>query len=262
MEHCYWPYQHGGSVPARFARVYLGEEGCGLFLSSPGFLRRVLALMAEGRAVTVVTPALTPQRERDLAALLQKLPAPTEVVAGDIGAFALIAQAGHIPIAGRLMSRQSTDPAIAGFTQTQQARVVQTADGPRRLEHRPPPDELMEHFCTPPILSAGSLQVLQSLAGGPPRVELDAPPHGLPQNFPQDISVSLHADECLLAVAACHGCEDCPQEPVPAGAARTGMPLHRHKNLLLYPVSIPSPPKQADRLIWRTQKPVPVSGVL
>lgn len=262
MQHCYWPRRYDGPVPARFARVYLGEEGCGLFLSSQSFLRRVLALMEEGRAVTVVTPILTPEGERDLAVLLRALPVPTEVVAGDIGAFALIAKAGHIPIAGRLMSRQSTDPAIAGFARPQPPRTVLTADGPRRLEHRPPPNDLMEHFRTPPILSAGALQVLQALAGGPPRVELDAPPHGLPYSMPENVTVSLHADECLLAVAACHGCADCPQEPAPAGATRTGTPLHRHKNLLLYPSGIPNPPQQADRLIWRTHKPVPVSGVL
>lgn len=247
MEHCTWLHSHR-DPPGEGGRVYLGDEGCPRFLAGETFAAAANRLLGKGRAVTLVTPILTPRWVAPFERLLRAVTVPVEIVCNDAGALTLTGQTKHTAVVGRLLSRQCTDPAVAGFRKSVPDRAVAAWDGPALLRHQPPPDSLWERWQTPPVFSPGTLAAYRAAVGGPLRVEVDLPPQGLPDTGP-DCAVTVHVSETLVAVRACGDCETCPAEAVSMGKTRAGVEILRRRNTIFYRGQIPDIPVWCDRVV-------------
>lgn len=249
IEICHW-WREGVPLPAT-GRLYIGHEGCQRMLQGE-IPRQAAHLSSLGRRFSVVVPFLTPTIEAAFPAFLGQLSPDAEVIVNDAGAFLLAAEAGFAPVLGRLLSRQHTDPAIATFQTPAPSRAVQTAEGPVLLTHSPPPMSLWTQWQTPPIFAEGMLAAFHRFVPGMPlRVEVDCPPHGLPEEGP-GLPVTLHCGEAILSVLPCRpaDCEDCFPAPRQAGHTRTGTPLVRWRNLYGYRTELPPIlPAYIDRIV-------------
>lgn len=249
VEICHW-WREDTPLPPT-GRLYIGHEGCGRLLQEE-LSRQAAYLSSLERRFSVVVPFLTPDIEATFPAFLRQLPLEAEVVVNDVGAFLLAAEAGFVPVLGRLLSRQHTDPAIASFQIPLASRVVQTPEGAALLTHTPPPESLWTQWQTPSIFSEGTLDAFRRLVPGMPlRMEIDHPPHGLPEKGPST-PVTLHCGEAILSVLPCHqsDCENCSPCLRQAGQTRTGMPLVRRRNLYGYRTEQPSIlPAYIDRVV-------------
>jgi len=235
MEYYSWvlPWNEIGAE----GQVYLGDEGCGRFLDSPGALKRILSLLNQKRLSGLITPFLTPEREQGLIELLKGIQTPIEVVVNDVGAFQIVKKSRHIPVIGRLLARQHTDPAIMAFGLNQPGRCVFSHDGIRStLRHVPPPDELMRHFRGTPLFT---IETSGFLLGGYPdmRVMLDRPLHGLPKEIPDRYSVILNEEEILVSILPCSNCGSCPDSECFMGKTRFGVPIYRRRNTCYFKYS-------------------------
>lgn len=249
IEICYW-WREDSPLPPN-GRLYIGHEGCRRMLPDV-LLQQAMHLLSLGRRFSLVIPFLTPAIEADFPTFLRQLPPETEVVANDAGAFLLAVEAGFTPALGRLLSRQHTDPAIATFQTSTASRVVQTQNGPALLAHTPPPESLWTQWQTPPVFSAGTLEVFRRFVPGVPlRVEIDCPPHGLPEKGPMT-PVTLHCGEAILSATPCHAadCVACSPALRQAGYTRTGTQVLRRRNLYGYRTEQPEAlPAYVDRIV-------------
>lgn len=249
IEICHW-WREDAPLPPT-GRLYIGHEGCGRIWTDT-LPRQVTHLWSLERRFSVVVPFLTPDIEAVFPAFLGQLPPDTEVVVNDVGAFLLTVEAGFVPVLGRLLSRQHTDPAIASFQTPLASRMVQTSEGAALLTHTPPPESLWTQWQTPPIFSKDALATFQRFAPGASfRMEIDCPPHGLPAKGPAT-PVTLHCGEAIVSVLPCRetDCDGCSPALRQAGQTRTGTPLVRRRNLYGYPTeSPPSLPAYIDRIV-------------
>lgn len=249
VEICHW-WREDTPLPPT-GRLYIGHEGCGRILSEE-LIQRAAYLSSLGRRCSVVIPFLTPDIEAAFPVFLRQLPPEAEVIVNDAGAFLLAAEAGVVPVVGRLLSRQHTDPAIATFQTPTVSRVVHSQAGPALLTHTPPPTSLWTQWQTPPIFSEGVLDAFRRFAPGISlRVEIDCPPHGLPESGPS-VPVTLHCGEAILSILPCRAadCEGCSPALQQAGHTRTGMPLVRRRNLFGYRTEQPPVlPAYVDRIV-------------
>ncbi|MDR1664043.1 MAG: hypothetical protein LBR83_03865 [Clostridiales bacterium] len=215
---------------AAYEGLLVGEEACGLFLSSEIFISRVNALLKSGKKVGVITPYLTPEREDALAKMLESL-RPAEIVVNDVGALWLVRQSKHTPVIGRLLTRQQTDPVILSFYQPQPSRVVLRESECVRLEHAPPPASLTGRLTGSPVFSAASvfLSGYETMT-----VMMDWPPQGMMDKIPREFSVLWSIDEVLVAVLPCQGCEACPERETYIGMTRARIPVYRKRNVCYF----------------------------
>jgi hypothetical protein len=259
VERCLWLEPFGAAdnlFTEAWDRVYIGDEGCGRFLSSPDFRARLRLLLASGVPVGIIAPVLTPDTEPLFKALLDELAEPLEVVVNDVGAYRMVGNSIHSRVLGRLLARQNTDPAIVQFLQPQAERQVLVEGEPALLRYAPPPDTLMRHFRTTPLFSdvaaagptargdapvrtaAPAAATAGATAGGDgharTKVMLDFPPHGLPDTIPPQFSVLLSQDEVLVALLPCKDCATCPQTETKIGETRARVPLYRRRTTCYY----------------------------
>jgi len=219
--------------------IFIGNEVCGEFLSPTGlddFIDELNFYGAAGHNVGIIAPYLTPEREINFIALLKKLSRPTEIAANDVGAFRLIEKSGHIPVLGRLLTKQNTDPAIISFYQKQPDRIVYDVIEPVRLIHADPPKELTEHFKGSPVFSKEAANLF---LGGREEITvmMDMPPHGIPDEIPERYRVMLNIDDILVSVLPCRSCENCPKKEIFLGKTRADVAIYRKRNLCYYKLS-------------------------
>ncbi|MFA6448053.1 MAG: hypothetical protein WCX65_01175 [bacterium] len=106
------------SCPAGIRRIYFGCEFDERNI--PSARKAAAAIEASaGRKLkfTLATPIMTDAGTARLKRLLRALSeyAPFEAVANDFGAIAIIRDAGLIPVAGRLLIKQKSDPRLAAL---------------------------------------------------------------------------------------------------------------------------------------------------
>jgi hypothetical protein len=190
-------------------------------------------LRKEGKSVGLVIPCLTPERELDFAKILEGLDEKTEIVVNDMGAFCLAENAGHIPIIGRLMTKQHTDPAISGFTQKQPDRKILYDGEKALLKYAPPPKSQSERFSDIAIFSKSASEIFlknrRSIT-----VILDMALHGLPKEVPDGFEVMLNTGDILVSVFPCAGCGSCPKKETFIGQTRANVPLYRRGSVCYY----------------------------
>ncbi|MCL2332093.1 MAG: hypothetical protein FWC54_01205 [Actinomycetia bacterium] len=200
---------------------------------------------AYGPAVTLSVPPLPQSEMEGFSAFLRSLQAKpgtrTEICVSDIGALVIATRIARergtfLPTIGRWLARQDTDPQLAAFCDRdlQPLRLVQTSEGAARLEYRPPPPELIEHWHTPSIFGASTLRALRDLLGElPVIVELDAL-DGLPDA--PDIEVVLHHADRLISMIACAppaSCEHCSSQRRLLGIDRFGHRIYQYRNAIV-----------------------------
>ena len=233
MERCVW-LSPGEDAPVDgYDRVFIGDEACGGFLPTSGFLSQIDAYASSGYKVGIVTPYLTPEWEIDFIALLEKLTNSTEIVVNDVGAFRLVQKSKHIPIIGRLLMRQNTDPAIHSFFRDQPTRDVYDYNDYVRLIHADPPQALADHFASSPMFSTEATALFLS-GREEMTVMMDRPPRGMPAEVPRHMRVMLNMDDVLVSILPCRSCADCPNEEVLLGKTRANIPIYRKRNTCYY----------------------------
>ena len=151
----------------------------------------------------------------------------------DFGAFTLVRKSRHIPIIGRLLTGQNTDPSIWGFTQGQPERRVINQGIAAVLKHRPPAEQLMRHFRSLPIFCGDTAE---KLAGRSSLLTViaDLPPHGLPDSIPECFTIMANLDTILISMFPCRDCQTCPQTETEIGETRAGVPIYRKRSTCYY----------------------------
>ncbi|MDY0000107.1 MAG: class I SAM-dependent methyltransferase [Polyangia bacterium] len=97
----------------RFDRLYFGAEFCPWTLPSPDHLKQALAFCARhGLDFSLVTPTLTEPHLGTALALMEELPAGTEVVLNDWGLLEAASALGLVPVLGRALLKVKRDPRI------------------------------------------------------------------------------------------------------------------------------------------------------
>ncbi|MCL2337249.1 MAG: hypothetical protein FWC60_07495 [Firmicutes bacterium] len=211
----------------------MGSEVCGNFLSSGDFLNAFNAYIWAGHQVGIIAPYLTPKREISFITWLENLSNRTEIVVNDVGAFRLVQKSKHIPIPGRLLMRQNTDPVIPSFFQSQPDRDVYDGADYVRLKHSKPSQALTVHLQNSPVFSPEASALF--LADREEiTVMMDQLPQGLPAEIPRQYRVMLNTDNILVTVLPCRSCADCPQEEMLLGRVRTNIPIYRKRNACYY----------------------------
>jgi len=237
MERCLWISPGETATTDRVEkheRVFIGDEACGRFLSSADLLDAVNAHTHDGRRMGIIFPYLDPEREIDFVTMLGRLNRQTEIVVNDVGAFRLVKKSNHIPILGRLLTRQCTDPAIASFFGfPSDDRIAQDGAEIMRLKHKPPPPELSERFAGSPVFSKEAAALFLS-GYSHMTVMLDLLPHGMPREIPENYSVMLNTDNILVSVMPCRSCNSCPQKEVLLGTVRGKTKIYRKRNTIYY----------------------------
>ena len=198
-----------------------------------------------GPSLTLSVPPLPQSAMADFSAFLQSLVARpgmrTEICVNDIGSLVTATRIAResgtfLPTIGRWLARQDTDPQLAAFCDREQqpTRLVQTPEGPARLEYEPPSPELIAHWRTPSIFGASTLGVFRELLGELPLiVELDDT--GDLPNAP-DIEVVLHHDDRLISMIACApptSCEHCSDKRRLLGIDRFGHRIYQRRNAIV-----------------------------
>jgi len=236
MERCLW-ISPGETVKTDgFDRVFLGDEACGLFLSSADITDEVNALTYTGQRAGIISPYLTPEREADFLSMLGRLDCQTEIVVNDAGAYRLVKKSGHTPVLGRLLTRQNADPAIATFSQFQTDRIVLVAAEAVLLKHKPPPRELSERFCGTPVFSVETAALFLS-DYRKMTIMLDLLPHGMPGKTPENYYAMLNTENILISIMPCRSCNDCPQKETLLGTVRGVIKVYRKRNTIYYKYS-------------------------
>jgi len=228
MTQCFWvdPSEITTKQLPANGKIFVGDEGCGKFLSDEIFNDKFLTLIDNNNDIGLIAPFLTTKTELAFAALLAKINTPIDVIVNDFGALRLVQKSRHHAIIGRVMTRQSTDPAIFGFTQDQPEIVVFVNGVSAVLKHKPPPESLMKHFRSSPVFSIPHL--------GETQVMLDLPPHGLPETVPENFTVMVNTKNVLIAMLPCDDCVNCPQSETLIGKTRSDVPIYRKRNTCYY----------------------------
>ena len=194
-------------------KLITGDEVCGSFLSSPDFLNRIFELAKKNNETAIITPYLTPDTEIHFKEFLVKLPGPARIIINDFGALQFIKNSGHIPVIGRLLMRQNTDP------------VIMKLDIPQPLK---------AHFCDTPVFTNEASQLLMS-GYDKMTVMMDFLPHGMPAKAPAGYDVLLNLRNVLVTVFPCNfNCCDCPGEEFLQGRTRAGVPVYQKRKLFYY----------------------------
>ena len=233
LKRCVWIEPGEKKTITGFDKIFIGSEVCGKFLSSADIIREIEAYRTSGYETGIISPYLTPNREIEFTAFLEKLTNVTEVIVNDVGAYKRVRDSKHIPILGRLLMRQNTDPAIRSFYQDQPDRVVYDYTDRVNLRHMNPPAELTKHFTGSPVFSEETADFFRD-GDDELQVMMDLLPHGFPGKIPGKIRVLLNTDNILVSVFPCRSCDDCPQNEIILGKTRANIPIYRKKNLCYY----------------------------
>ena len=223
-----------------YDRVYIGDEGCSRFLSSPDFLRRINELVSSGTKVGIIASYLTPEREANFIRLLETLPEPMEIIVNDVGALRLVSNSRHTPAIGRLLVRQNTDPAIYSFYKEQPERVVRSGQDRARLTYVAPSVALTRHLVGSTVFSSEAASIFLaefSCANEKMTVMMDLLPQGMPDKIPDGFRVLLNTGNILVSVLPCHSCESCSNQEVSIGKTRANVPIYRKRNICYYKYS-------------------------
>ena len=189
--------------------IYLGDAICEKRLPTVAEAMDIVSrLCRQDVKITLVTPLVTDKGLIHTVAMvdaLMKVFRPLEVVCNDWGIFDLVASmSGCIPIVGRLLAHQETDPRWYGISapkfQTQFEREVQHFDGTvARLCYQPPPPQLLQHIR---CCSLDQPEVFQYLSRrGVNRMELNNPLQGITVSPPSGWHLSLHVPDVLITLA-------------------------------------------------------------
>ncbi len=235
-------------------RAYVGDEADERALPTPDDAVRALDLAA---AVTLVTPPVSQcglERALAVADAMASVGSRLEVVCNDWGMLrAVAANARLIPVVGRLLARQATDPRLGvlddGAWQARFERDVPHADGTLvRLRHRPPTPDLRRLLRTCALDAPVTLEWLARLRVS--RLEVGNVLQGLELTLRPGFTATLHMPEVLVAVA-----RD-PWPGGPGGRCHPSLPvvLHRHGSGIYYrndrlPTNLATLP--VDRLVVR-----------
>jgi hypothetical protein len=200
-----WRRVRPGELPAA-ARIYFGHETCQYLLPPPRIaLELARAAHGCGARVTLACPFVTEAELASAMRLIEKLGAvlgELEVSASDWGLLSRLKGTGAVPVLGRLLTAQVTDPRLARLLAAATAdvaeREVMHADGTHCvLRRRAPTAALARHYrgvwCDRPA-AARLLAVL-----GIGRCELSIPAHGLELESTSTVRYSLHTPEVLVA---------------------------------------------------------------
>jgi SAM-dependent methyltransferase len=154
-----------------FDRIYLGAEACHWLLPTPAQVEGAVRFCAaHGFPFTLVTPALAEAGLSRARALLEALPAGTEVVVNDWGLLRDVRRRGLVPVLGRLLVKVKRDPRL-------------TATDLR--------DPAFARYLRSSNLATPSFQELLA-AEGVARAELDNVPQGFSLELPARLHTSLH----------------------------------------------------------------------
>ncbi len=213
--------------------IWIGSEVCDEFLSSPDLLKRMDFYASAGYQAGIIMPYLTPEREELFISLLNRLSQPTEIVVNDVGALFLTQESIHIPVIGRLMMRQMSDPAILSFYHNQSERLINDGSGVSKLVHVDPPPPLTRHLVDSPLFSEEAAAILLSVRTEV-TVMMDWLPHGMPVRIPDHIRVMLNTEDILVSVLPCTDCRTCPAAETLVGKTRGLYNIYRKKNICYY----------------------------
>ena len=170
----------------RFDGVHLGAEFCARRMPRASEIRVVLEeCRRRGKLFSLVTPVMDDPGAARMKRILNALGeyAPFDVVINDYGTFDLAAGAGLVPVAGRVIIKQKSDPRLAAAPRgTVRGLLKQT--------------------------SCDNTEFRALLAGlGVKRIEMDNVPGAGP--LPEDFSVSLHFPYVFLTMKMTCGGADC-----------------------------------------------------
>jgi len=221
---------------AAYDKIFIGSEVCGAFLSSEVFFNELKNYKLSGKKIGIAVPYLTPSREENFFALLSKLESATEIVVNDAGAFELTRRSGHVPVLGRLLARQQTDPAIPSFFDGQPERGVYDYEDYARLKYTKPPETLACHFLASPVFSQEASEIFLS-GRGEMTVVMDRLPIGMPERIPEKFNVLLNLENILVSVIPCRSCRDCPKNETVLGKTRAGATIYWRRGLCYYKFS-------------------------
>lgn len=269
---------HGGG------RVYVGDAMCEKRLPAIDFaVETARRLKQQAVDLTLVTPFVSEaglKHTMDLIeALCDPVSGPTfnpvsgptlnplEVVCNDWGVLDMVAELpGCLPIAGRQLVGQDTDPRWYGMMDTEfqqlfEREVQHVDDTIARLCRQPPPLPLVRHVQRCSLDQPFSLQYLSQR--GVNRLELNNLLQGLDFSAPPGWHVSLHVPDVLVTIA--RDCANkpgapCGENPCPEGCC-AAVEKWTHPS---FPVSLysrangvyylnPSIPRNIgiDRIVWR-----------
>jgi hypothetical protein len=213
--------------------ILIGDECCGKMLTSSVFLYRLSRLNESGIDFAVVTPYLVPETEEHFFSFIKKLPKHTKIVVNDIGAFQIVKKSSHIPIIGRLLMRQNTDPAVFSFFQSHADKIIDIGEGRAVLTHMPPSKAFTEHLQSSPVFSEEAAKIFTS-DDEQTAVIMDELPFGSPEKIPERFNVILNTGNILVSVLPCNDCSSCPNEETFLGMTRSIFPIYRKKNICYY----------------------------
>jgi hypothetical protein len=217
----------------KFDMILIGDESCGKILTSSLFLNNVSYLMESGIDFAVITPYLTPEKEERFNKFLKNLPKPAKIVVNDVGAFQTVKKSSHIPIIGRLLMRQNTDPSILSFYQDHPDKIIKSGDNYAILKHIPPSKTMTEHLKSSPLFSEEAMKIFAP-ESEKTAVIMDLLPYGMPEKIPERLSVILNTDNILISVLPCNSCHCCPAAETFIGMTRNSIPIYRKKNVCYY----------------------------
>jgi hypothetical protein len=195
-------------LPSTVDRVYVGDEIRHDHIPvASGLIALLEHAKWTGKEVTLVTPGLS---QEGLQCALRTIRAVTaacgayEVVCNDWGLLWALAEGGTvIPVVGRLLAGQATDPRLAMMDdparQQPYERTVLHADGTLvELRYRRPGGALMAHLRDCSIMMPDIVRVLRDR--GIHRCEVSNPLQGIDLRPLPDWNVSLHMPEVVVAV--------------------------------------------------------------
>lgn len=149
-------------LPPGFTRLYFGNETCERLIPSTEDIQKAKQFCKEKEiSFSLVTPFCTDAGLSKVRSLLSLLSEGDELIANDFGVLKIAHSSKALPVAGRLLNRQSRDPRIASF--------------------RDFPPDMLRHLSMSQASSPSFLKILSSF--GARRVGLD--------NLLQGISTDL-----------------------------------------------------------------------
>ncbi|MEN6390803.1 MAG: hypothetical protein ABFD04_10335 [Syntrophomonas sp.] len=209
MDYAYWiDWQNTRCEILPKARIYLGEECCEKRLPPP---KKVMywanRLHDQGNTLTFITPFVSDAgliQVNNILDALSSIYDSYEVVCNDWGVFSLvIGRPSCIPLIGRLLSRQDTDPRLAQILdrpfQESLERDVWHVDGtPVRLKYKPPSEEYKTHLRTPSIINNRVLSYLSKT--GSHRLELNNPLQGLKLELIDGWKATIYIPDVIVSI--------------------------------------------------------------
>lgn len=190
-----------------YDRVYFGNEFCDKRLPRPGAVRDVYDYCsANGLAMTLVTPIVTPTKTSEIAALFDELRpiAPDlELVFNDWGVYRMADERGIFEdlIAGRIFSGQKRGPSVS--------HLDGDSDVDLQAEGRSARDGALDHFRKSVVNVPYARDHLVEL--GVDRVELDVLAQGL-YDEPIEFSTSIYYPWNFVSVR--RWCQESTSAPV------------------------------------------------